>query len=211
MATDSAADRQLLVSLLPLLALCLLGRPVLQYGREQLSVSASQQVRLKLRQQVLQHIADAGPGKNQYGSDGSISTKLLEQVDALDGFISRYYVQRYLVLITPLLLVGATFIYSPLAAVILLVTAPLVPLFMILLGNAAAGASQRQLQQLSRKAYQQGQTDLLNLLSAEDEYLQIQRQLIDSQSQYHLTLLQLERLSGQPMIATSAQNPSAKE
>ena len=68
-----------------------------------------------------------------------------------------------------------------------------------------------QLQQLSRKAYQQGQTDLLNLLSAEDEYLQIQRQLIDSQSQYHLTLLQLERLSGQPMIATSAQNPSATE
>ena len=68
-----------------------------------------------------------------------------------------------------------------------------------------------QLQQLSRNAYQQGQIDLLSLLSAEDEYLQMQRQLIDSQSQYHLTLLQLERLSGQPMIATSAQNPSATE
>lgn len=149
-ATGSAADRQLLVSLFPLLALCLLGRPVLQYGREQLSVSASQQVRLKLRQQVLQHIADAGPGKSQYGSDGSISTKLLEQVDALDGFISRYYVQRYLVLVIPLLLAIATAFYSLLAAAILLLTAPLVPMFMILLGNAAASASQQQFTELAR-------------------------------------------------------------
>lgn len=139
-----------LLNSLPWLALCLLGRPALQYWREQLSLQASQHIRSKLRVQLLTKLADAGPAKNQYGNDGSLSSKLLEQVDALDGFISRYYVQRYLVLITPLLLVAATFVYSPLAAVILLITAPLVPLFMILLGNAAAAASQRQLQQLSR-------------------------------------------------------------
>lgn len=137
-------------AILPWLALCLLSRPLLQYGREQLSLHASQHTRQQLRQRLLEKLAEAGPGKSQYGSDGSLSSAVLEQVDALDGFVSRYYVQRYLVLITPLLLVAATFIYSPLAAVILLITAPLVPVFMILLGHAAAGASQRQLQQLSR-------------------------------------------------------------
>ncbi|GAA0550515.1 cysteine/glutathione ABC transporter permease/ATP-binding protein CydD [Rheinheimera aquimaris] len=145
--TDAVA---LLTTVLPWLALCLLGRPLLQYGREQLSLRASQQVRLNLRATLLDKLAQAGPGKSRYGSDGSLSSAVLEQVDALDGFISRYYVQRYLVLITPLLLVTATFFYSPLAAVILLITAPLVPVFMILLGNAAAAASQRQLQKLSR-------------------------------------------------------------
>lgn len=145
--TDAVA---LLTTVLPWLALCLLGRPLLQYGREQLSLLASQQVRLNLRATLLDKLAQAGPGKSRYGSDGSLSSAVLEQVDALDGFISRYYVQRYLVLITPLLLVTATFVYSPLAAVILLITAPLVPVFMILLGNAAAAASQRQLQKLSR-------------------------------------------------------------
>lgn len=145
--TDAVA---LLTTVLPWLALCLLGRPLLQYGREQLSLRASQQVRLNLRATLLDKLAQAGPGKSRYGSDGSLSSAVLEQVDALDGFISRYYVQRYLVLITPLLLVTATFVYSPLAAVILLITAPLVPVFMILLGNAAAAASQRQLQKLSR-------------------------------------------------------------
>ena len=140
----------LLTSLLPALALCLLGRPLLHYGREQLSVQASQQVRLTLRQQLLQPLAEAGPGKSQYGTDGGISTQLLEQVDALDGFISRYYVQRYLVLVTPVIMALATAYHSLLAAAILLLTAPLVPMFMILLGNAAASASQKQFTELNR-------------------------------------------------------------
>ena len=141
---------QLLLTLLPLLALCLFGRPLLQYGREQLCLNASEHVRLSLRRQLLQPIAAAGPGKSLYGTDGSISTSLLEQVDALDGFISRYYVQRYLVLVTPVLLAIATAYYSLLAAAILLLTAPLVPMFMILLGNAAASASRQQFVELNR-------------------------------------------------------------
>lgn len=140
----------LLISVLPWLVLCLLGRPLLQYGREQLSLNASLIVRKNLRSSLLDKLAAAGPGKSQYGSDGSLSSKLLDQVDALDGFISRYYVQRYLVLITPILLVIAILSYSTLAGIILLVTAPLVPIFMVLLGNTAAAASQRQMQLLSR-------------------------------------------------------------
>src|SRR5690606_39827905 len=52
--------------------------------------------------------------------------------DALDGYISRYQVQRQLVLWVPLLLLLATAWHSLLAAALLLVTAPLVPLFMVL-------------------------------------------------------------------------------
>ena len=79
-----------LLNTLPWLALCLLGRPVLQYYREHLSLAASQHIRSSLRVQLLAKLADAGPAKNQYGNDGSLSSKLVEQVDALDGFISRY-------------------------------------------------------------------------------------------------------------------------
>lgn len=135
---------------LPGLLLCFIGRPILQFVREQLSLSASLLIRGKLRQRLLQKIGDAGPSRHLFGQDGAISSKLLEQVDALDGFISRYYVQRYLALLTPLMLAIATAFYSPFAAIILLATAPLVPLFMILLGNAAASASQQQFQHLER-------------------------------------------------------------
>src|SRR5690606_22029269 len=78
------------------------------------------------------------------GADAELGSRLLEQVDALDGYVSRYQVQRQLVVIVPLLLLLATAWHSLLAAALLLATAPLVPLFMVLLGQAAANASQRQ-------------------------------------------------------------------
>jgi ATP-binding cassette subfamily C protein CydD len=103
-----------------------------------------------LRDTLLQRLAGLGPGRQQLGADAALGSRLLEQVDALDGYISRYHVQRYLVVLVPLLLVACTYIFSPLAAVLLLLTAPLVPVFMILLGKAAAAASQRQFVALAR-------------------------------------------------------------
>jgi outer membrane protein, heavy metal efflux system len=59
------------------------------------------------------------------------------------------------------------------------------------------------LRQLSLNSYQQGQIDLLSVLSAEEELAQASKDLIQSQARFHLTLLELERLTGQPMIMTS--------
>lgn len=126
------------------LPLCLVVRPGLQYGRERLSQRASLRARQELREQLLQRLAMLGPARRGLGVDAQLSSRLLEQVDALDGYISRYQVQRQLVVIVPLMLLLATAWHSLLAAALLLATAPLVPLFMVLLGQAAATASRRQ-------------------------------------------------------------------
>lgn len=143
-------DTTLLLHTLPGLLLCFIGRPLLQFGRERLAQIASLRIRQQLRLHLLENLSALGPSRQTLGSDGALSTQILEQVDALDGFISRYYVQRYLVILIPLLLLIATFYYSPLAAAILLLTAPLVPVFMILVGKAAAGANQQQLTALGQ-------------------------------------------------------------
>jgi ATP-binding cassette, subfamily C, bacterial CydD len=150
LALELSLATEPLLAILPLLLLCLIARPILHFGREQLSLVASQRCRANLRSQLLATFASSGTAKSRYGADGSIASQVLEHVDALDGFISRFYVQRYLVLITPVILFLAILYYSKLAAFLLLITAPLVPLFMVLLGNAAARASQQQLQVLSR-------------------------------------------------------------
>lgn len=126
------------------LPLCVVLRPWLQYGRERLSQRASLQARGDLREQLLQRLALLGPARRGLGVDAELASRLLEQVDALDGYISRYQVQRQLVIIVPLMLLLATAWHSLLAAALLLATAPLVPLFMVLLGQAAATASRRQ-------------------------------------------------------------------
>ena len=135
---------------LPVLLLCLLLRPVLQFGRERLSQHASWQARRQLREMLMQSLASLGPARRLIGPDAQLASQVLEQVDALDGYISRYQVQRQLVVLVPLMVLVATAWHSLLAALLLLLTAPLVPLFMVLLGQTAANASQRQFVALGR-------------------------------------------------------------
>lgn len=135
---------------LPALVICLLLRPLLQFGRERLSQRASWRARRELRERLLQSLAALGPARRGLGADAQLASQTLEQVDALDGYISRYQVQRQLVILVPLMVLLATAWHSPVAAALLLFTAPLVPLFMILLGQTAASASQRQFVALGR-------------------------------------------------------------
>ena len=123
-------------------------RPVLLAAKDLLALRASQKLRTSIRHQLLGIISQAGPLRQRITSDGDLSTRLLEQVDALDPYISRYYPQLYLVLLCPLFISVAVASQSLLAALLLLATAPLIPLFMILLGKKAAEASQQQVQAL---------------------------------------------------------------
>ncbi len=123
-------------------------RPALLAAKDLVALSASRNLRTSIRQQLLGIISQAGPLRQRIASDGDLSTRLLEQVDALDPYISRYYPQLYLVILCPLFISVAVASQSLLAALLLLATAPLIPLFMILLGKKAAEASQQQVQAL---------------------------------------------------------------
>jgi ATP-binding cassette subfamily C protein CydD len=133
--------------LLHILVLWLL-RPLLLAAKDLLGLSASQAIRTSIRKQLVGIISSAGPLRQSIASDGDLSTRLLEQVDALDPYISRYYPQLYLVVLCPLFISVAVATQSLLAALLLLATAPLIPIFMILLGKKAAEASQQQVQAL---------------------------------------------------------------
>lgn len=142
-----------LPALLPVfiaLAACMLLRPVLHYGRERLCQTASLQIRRQLRDQVLTRLAQPAAQLAHSDSEGALASRVLDQVDALDGYLQRYVVQARLAVLVPLLLVAVITPFSWLAALLLLLTAPLVPLFMIILGNAASASSRKQLQALSR-------------------------------------------------------------
>ena len=137
-------------TILLLIMMYLLLRPLLSLLKERVLQKLSLHVRHGVRRRLLHALAALGPARSHFGSDGALSTQILEQVDALDGYISRFYVQRTVAVATPLLIAAAVFYHSKLAAVLLLLTAPLVPLFMILVGTAAAKKSRQQLDTLSQ-------------------------------------------------------------
>ncbi|EGK14099.1 thiol reductant ABC exporter subunit CydD [Psychrobacter sanguinis] len=132
------------------LALCFVLRPLLNMGRELLSSRASLKVRSQLRQSLLSTMATLGPNLRHFGSDGSISSQIIDQTDALDGFISRFSVQKNVTVTTPLILLIAVAWQSKFAAALLLMTAPLVPIFMILIGHLTAKKSAAQFSALSQ-------------------------------------------------------------
>lgn len=133
-----------------LLALCWFGRTALLLAKDDIAQHLSRKLRCQVRQHLLAQLAALGPLRSRFGSDGALSTLLTEQVDALDGYISRYAPQQILVLAAPLFILVAVAFHSIFAALLLLLTAPLVPLFMVLVGREASKASQQQLQLLSR-------------------------------------------------------------
>lgn len=132
------------------LAACFILRPLLNMGRELLSARASLQVRTALRQSLLTTMAHLGPNLRHFGSDGSISSQIIDQTDALDGFISRFSVQKNVTVTTPLILLIAVAWQSKFAAALLLMTAPLVPIFMILIGHLTTKKSAAQFGALSQ-------------------------------------------------------------
>lgn len=129
---------------LPWLMGCLLLRPLLHFRKDQLALEAGLQVASILRKTLVEKLAQVGAARHQYGSDGGLASMVIEQCDALTGYVSRFYLQRLIVVTTPIMLLVAAATQSWIATLILLLTAPLVPVFMVLIGHATARKSRQQ-------------------------------------------------------------------
>jgi len=81
---------------------------------------------------------------------GSLSTTLTKGVEALDQYFSQYMPQLYFALATPLLILAAVMTADPVSALTLLLSAPLIPLFMVLIGKSAGAMTDRQWNTMSR-------------------------------------------------------------
>ncbi|MEB3734751.1 ABC transporter transmembrane domain-containing protein [Halopseudomonas pachastrellae] len=73
-------------------------------------------------------------------------------MEALDGYYARYLPQQWLALLSPLLILVLVFWLDWLAALFLLLSAPLIPLFMALVGMSAEKVSQQHVLEAGRLA-----------------------------------------------------------
>lgn len=146
----SDRPRSSLVTQFLLLLFCFLLRAGFNYGREMAGFRAGLAIRRALRRQLLDRIDALGPAWIQGRPAGSWSTLLLEQIEQLQEYYARYLPQMTLAVAIPCAILLAVFPVNWAAGLILLVTAPLIPLFMALVGMGAADASRRNFLALSR-------------------------------------------------------------
>ncbi|SHF54984.1 ATP-binding cassette, subfamily C, CydD [Modicisalibacter ilicicola DSM 19980] len=127
-------------------------RALAQWGQESAGVEASWRVRRRVRAMLLDHLAALGPTGLSDRHPAGLGGQLVEQVEALDGYFARFLPQLRLVMALPLVLLGVVLWLDWLAGVLLLLAAPLIPLFMALVGMGAERLNREQFVAVTRLA-----------------------------------------------------------
>ncbi len=136
-------------------------RTILAGAAELAASSVAIDIKTRLRQELVDHLLKLGPtpfqaaGDVQHAGDptssaGAAAAALTEGVEALDAYFSQYLPQLALAALVPLGTLLFVFPIDFLSGAILLVTAPLIPLFMVLIGSQADVLTKRQWRSLSR-------------------------------------------------------------
>ena len=129
-------------------------RAIILWAREKIGFRSGQLLRNHIRQKILDKIHLVGPATINQKPAGSWASIMLEQVENLHNFYARFLPQQSLSAIVPVVILIAIFPLNWAAGLILMITAPLVPLFMIIVGIAAADNSQKNMDTLSRLSAQ---------------------------------------------------------
>ncbi|MBB5884557.1 thiol reductant ABC exporter subunit CydD [Xanthomonas sp. LMG 8992] len=146
-------DRRELVQALPafgLLALVLALRAGLGAAAQRAAGDVADAAKLELRRRVYRQLLQRGALWLRGQRNGELGELLLAHGDALDGYYAGYRPARWEVSVVPLLIVMAVAWSDWVVGLILLFTAPLVPIFMMLVGWGAEAAGRRQLRELAR-------------------------------------------------------------
>lgn len=163
----------------------LAGRALLAWAVEQTAFRASAQVRVVLRDTLLRRLQAAGPARLTGARSGELATALSDGIEALDAYYARYLPATLLMALLPLAILVVVVPADWLSALILLLTAPLIPLFMILIGRGAERLNQRQWRTLARlsahfldviqglatlKVFNASRRETANIARASDDY-----------------------------------------
>jgi ATP-binding cassette subfamily C protein CydD len=127
-----------------------LGRALLAWLSEQAAFLASARIKEDIRSRLIRHLQALGP-RYLYGKQsGDLASCVLEGVEALEPYYAKYLPQLSLSALVPLAVLAFVLPADWQAALVLLMTGPLIPLFMVIIGRGAERLNQRQWLKLAR-------------------------------------------------------------
>lgn len=136
--------------LLGVLLAVILVRAILVWIGERISNHTATIVKSELRRRVFAHLFALGPRYTRGERSGELVNTLSEGIETLDAYFSQFFPQVCAAVVIPLCILGIAFVIDPLSGLILLLTLPLLPFFMILIGKQANAMTQRRWHLLSQ-------------------------------------------------------------
>lgn len=135
--------------MLTLLAVIFL-RTLISFLSEVFAQRIASRIKAELRQKLLAKIFSLGPAYLKGERTGEMVNALVEGIETLEDYFSRYLPQLALAALIPLLILIFVFPRDLMSGFLLLITAPLIPIFMILIGKWADSLTKKQWESLSR-------------------------------------------------------------
>lgn len=132
------------------LLLLFLLRAALLWLSEQVAFQAATQVKLAVRQQLYAKVQRLGAAWLTNERSGDVVNSLSDGVEALEAYYARYTPAMLLMALVPLSILAVVFYFDVWSGLIMLLTAPLIPFFMILIGKGTEKRNQQQWRQLAR-------------------------------------------------------------
>ena len=120
------------------------------WGSDVAAGSVALQVKTSLREKLYQQLLALGPEYTRGERSGELINTAVEGIESLDAYFSQYLPQLVLAALVPLTILLFIFPLDLLSGFVLLLTAPLIPVFMLLIGNLADSLTKKQWQSLSR-------------------------------------------------------------
>ncbi|MEE4541098.1 thiol reductant ABC exporter subunit CydD [Streptomyces sp. V4-01] len=132
------------------LAAVALGRALVGWLTELCAHRAGAAVKSQLRARLLEHATALGPGWLTGQRSGRLTTLATRGIDALDDYFARYLPQLALAAVVPAVVLARIVSVDWVSALTIVLTLPLIPVFMVLVGWATRERMDRQWRLLGR-------------------------------------------------------------
>jgi ATP-binding cassette subfamily C protein CydCD len=138
-----------------LILLCgaLAGRALVAWAQEVVAVRAAARAKSQLRMTLLHRITELGPAWLTRQRTGELAQLATRGVDALDPYFAAYLPQLVLSCLVPPLVIARIWAADWLSGLIVLLTLPLIPMFMVLVGLMTQLRTRRRWQALERLSH----------------------------------------------------------
>lgn len=174
-------------------------RALLAWASEQAAFRAAVRVKLHLREALYTRIQVLGPVRLGRERTGDLANSLTDGVEAIEAYYARFLPAIALTALVPLSILAFVLPADWISALVMLVTAPLIPFFMILIGKGAERLNQKQWRKLARLSAHfldliQGLTTL-KLFNASRREAEVVARISDQYRQSTMSVLRVAFLS----------------
>ncbi len=149
MAFLQRAALETLGSWLLVLMIVILVRALLTSISTQTAGTLAIRIKQALRERIMAHLATLGPAYTAGERSGELSNTATEGIEALDAYFREYLPSIFTAFLVPFAFLAVVLPIDGLTFVIMILTAPLIPIFMVLIGMAAGALARNQYSEMS--------------------------------------------------------------